>query len=91
MALPSTQCAPVHGCRQGRFHSAKAKFEQDYIVTTFSSFDEDGSGTIDRDEFAKLCWRVLGSMSPEDVQSQLQKIDANGDGEISLDEFRAWW
>ena len=72
-----------------RFEKAKAQYEREYLLATFRSFDEDGSGSIDREEFTRCCWRVLGGLSDEEVTAELEVIDANGDGEISLDEFQA--
>ncbi|XDV23071.1 hypothetical protein PO909_027787 [Leuciscus waleckii] len=60
----------------------------------FKLFDMDGSGCIDRDELLlifKAVHAINGEdqeLTPEDLADMVfNKIDVNGDGELSLDEF----
>ncbi|CAM4662388.1 unnamed protein product [Leuciscus chuanchicus] len=60
----------------------------------FKLFDMDGSGCIERDELLlifKAVHAINGEdqeISPEDLADMVfNKIDVNGDGELSLDEF----
>lgn len=51
-------------------------------------FDKDGSGLISASEIKE----VLGfgkAMSEEAVDEVIKQVDANGDGEISFEEFSA--
>lgn len=57
----------------------------------FKTYDRDGSGSIDRGEFARLL-EALGSTPTEDeLAVALEVVDANHSGRISWDEFKAWW
>ncbi|KAG1946229.1 guanylyl cyclase-activating protein 1-like [Pimephales promelas] len=60
----------------------------------FKLFDMDGSGCIDRDELL-LIFKAVHAINGEDQEISAEdladmvfnKIDVNGDGELSLDEF----
>ena len=61
--------------------------------TSFSSFDADGSGFLDRAELLAMATEMFGGESTEgpQVQEQIEKmvasVDANGDGQVSWEEF----
>jgi calcium-binding protein CML len=61
--------------------------------TSFSSFDADGSGFLDRAELLAMATELFGggSMEGPQVQEQIEKmvasVDANGDGQVSWEEF----
>jgi len=68
----------------------------DKIRKRFDSFDLDGSGKIDYEEFFKMLMYVLKATSPEDVsddraQRFWSEIDEDGSGEIDFPEFVAWF
>ena len=48
------------------------------------SIDKDNSGTIDPSELSKLG----GNMSKRKLESLMKKLDTDGDGKITLEEFR---
>ena len=49
-------------------------------------FDKDGSGTIEPNEIKEvLCYGK--SMGEEQINEIIREVDANGDGEISFEEF----
>ena len=59
----------------------------------FDAVDVDGSGFIDEPELKQVMASVAGdigmdSPSDSDVRDVLKELDANGDGKISLDEFK---
>jgi calcium-dependent protein kinase len=61
------------------------------LRTAFRLFDTDGSGRIDRSEFAQMLCKLglpVGS-KPEDMERIFASADADGDGEISFAEFYA--
>ena len=58
----------------------------------FHKYDADGGGTIDASELAALCFDMGMTFEDEaDKQLVLSMLDTDGDGEVSLDEFKVWW
>jgi calcium-dependent protein kinase len=56
------------------------------LQTAFKMFDKDGGGSISIDEIKQVL--SFGQNLDEEVISQIIKqVDANGDGEISYEEF----
>jgi Ca2+-binding EF-hand superfamily protein len=55
----------------------------------FDVFDSDRSGFIDRKELKKLMKKLGQALSDEELDAMMEEVDANGDGEISFDEFKA--
>ena len=82
---------------RARFDGASAGYTETYVRETFDSFDNDKGGTIDPDEFRRLCQRISQPSSERwgdseaEVQEALEIIDEDGDGETTFDEFRVWW
>ena len=51
-------------------------------------FDKDGSGIISADEIREVLQSGQSeTMSIKDVDAIIRQVDANGDGEISFEEF----
>ena len=60
----------------------------DYMVKkTFNMFDEDGSGDIDKCEFAKLTDALGLQINERKKQELLRELDKEGSGTIDYDEF----
>ena len=58
----------------------------------FSVLDQDGSGTISASELKSALIKGGSSqVSEEEIQSLISQVDANGDGELQLDEFEVLW
>jgi len=55
----------------------------------FNAFDLDGSGTIDRKELEEVLKssEFDGVMSASELQAVMNECDADGDGEITFEEF----
>jgi len=54
------------------------------MLQTFRFFDEDGDGTISREELKK-CMRKIGEeLSDDDLNEMLNEADLNGDGQIDF-------
>jgi len=65
--------------------------DMDEILQTFLSFDRDGNGFIDRDEFAELVKVAGASMEPERLEEAFRAVDIDGNGVIDFNEFIRWW
>lgn len=54
---------------------------------SFQIFDADSSGVLSMDEFKHMIDVVWGFKPNDHVMASLRKMDANGDGQITLHEF----
>ena len=61
------------------------------VFEIFKAYDRDGSGSIDRGEFARLLEALGQNPSELELSIALDVVDANHSGRISWDEFKAWW
>jgi len=52
-------------------------------------FDADGNGVIDRSELRKVMSSLNENLTEEELDAMIKEADANGDGQISFDEFKA--
>ena len=58
----------------------------EFLQAAFKMFDKDGSGTISADEI-KAVLGFGGNVDGEAMNNIIKQVDANGDGDISFDEF----
>lgn len=65
--------------------------EHSEAFEVFKSFDRDGSGSIDRGEFARLLEALEQPVTEEELNVALDVVDSNHSGRISWPEFLAWW
>lgn len=56
----------------------------------FQEIDVDGTGEIDRDEFARLCGDLGMALSAAQIHRAFNEIDTSGDGQLSRSETFAW-
>jgi calcium-dependent protein kinase len=60
--------------------------QHDKLKAAFEMYDKDGSGSISTDEIKQVLG--VGKDISEEVWQQIVKeVDANGDGEVSFEEF----
>jgi len=57
----------------------------------FSSFDKDGSGTIDSSELAEMLLQLEIEASPQEAQALFVYLDTDDDGEIGIEDFLPWY
>lgn len=57
------------------------------ITKAFKVFDRDNSGTISRDEIRNVLKACGEDIDEDELQSMIQKIDTDGNGIISIEEF----
>lgn len=65
--------------------------DHEEVFEIFKVYDRDGSGGIDRGEFARLLEALGMTPGEEELNIALDVVDANHSGKISWDEFKAWW
>eukprot|EP00930_Biecheleria_cincta_P043239 TRINITY_DN29707_c0_g1_i1.p1 TRINITY_DN29707_c0_g1~~TRINITY_DN29707_c0_g1_i1.p1 ORF type:complete len:682 (-),score=135.39 TRINITY_DN29707_c0_g1_i1:95-1891(-) len=66
----------------------RAKYTtEDVCKTAFLLFDKDGSGNLDATEL--LDGRLLGELTPQEADQLINELDADGDLQISFEEFMA--
>lgn len=71
-------CACVRfGC--GRWAANKRNGEQ-AARKEFAALDEDGSGSLDKDELAELCVRMGKALAPAEVDALMAELDVDGSG-----------
>ena len=63
------------------------KAEQKDAKTMFMEVDTDGSGALDVGEIGKLCKEMGLKLNKKAEQKMMQELDANGDHEVSFEEF----
>jgi serine/threonine protein kinase len=57
----------------------------------FDLFDTDQNGFLDATEFQELAYALGETISKEEAQRYVNELDTNKDGQVSFDEFFAWW
>lgn len=61
------------------------------IRTLFNEIDDDGSGDLDRDEFAQLSKDMGADLTSAELDEAIREIDTDGDGLVDFEEFQSWW
>lgn len=57
----------------------------------FKKYDTDGSGKISVKEFRNLCYDKGYVLDGKELETAIQMVDVDGDGEIDYSEFEKWW
>lgn len=66
------------------------------LKKTFDSYDEDGSGTIEKQKFKQVLCKVLRLKDPTELSPQMfqrywREADADNSGSIDFEEFVLWY
>ncbi len=61
------------------------------IQRLFAEIDADHSGTLDREEIKLLALRLGKPMTERQLDEAMATMDADGGGEIDMEEFAAWF
>lgn len=61
------------------------------IDALFAQADQDNDGQINFTEFKALVRELDENLSEQELRVGFTATDANGNGRINIDEFRAWW
>ena len=57
------------------------------MVTTFRVFDKNGDGFIQLEELKAVMKSLGNKLTDKELDDMLKKYDADGDGQISYEEF----
>lgn len=57
----------------------------------FDKYDTDEDGCISTSELSFLCYDRGYPMTAEEVAAAMAKLDTDGNGTLSYDEFLNWW
>ena len=90
----SPSAAPGKGWQERWFvleGAVLSYFKQKDAKTMFMEVDKDGSGALDIDEIGKLCKEMGMKLSKKAEQKMMKDLDANGDNEVTFEEFEGWW
>lgn len=64
-----------------------AVVDESKYAESFGLIDADGNGTITAGELVRLMQALGDDVTPEAAEKAVELMDADGDGEISLEEF----
>jgi len=70
-----------------KFKKLKAGLKGD----AFAKADLDHSGTLNRAELVALCERLGVPLNRREFELMVRTLDADGDGEVSTEEFERWY
>ena len=60
------------------------------VREAFNEMDRDGSGALDKQELHEAFASLGRLFGPGDLEKTFRHMDADGDGEVSFDEFEHW-
>ncbi|KAF4317892.1 hypothetical protein BBO99_00007725 [Phytophthora kernoviae] len=66
------------------------KTDEERFELFFQDIDQDGTGEIDQDEFARLCGDLGMAMSLKQIKEVFCELDTSGDGQLDRREIITW-
>lgn len=85
---PAAATNYVDAAHQILVHDLTKEELQAALADIFDSADEDGSGTLDREEFARCLREVAVDLTDDEINYLLANVDENDDGVIDFREFQ---
>jgi Ca2+-binding EF-hand superfamily protein len=76
--------------RELRDRYGAEKTDDERFELFFQDIDRDNTGSIVRNEFARMCGELGMAMSPKQINHVFDELDTSGDGELSREEIIAW-
>jgi Ca2+-binding EF-hand superfamily protein len=67
------------------------EMQMEEVRELFDEIDEDGGGSLDKDELRELLEKLGLEVTDEKVDSVMLEMDADGEGAVELQEFLWWW
>merc|ERR1719223_1020173 len=61
------------------------------LQEAFEQIDEDGSGTLDREEVRSLVEMAGQTFTEAELDAAMTELDPSGDGQVDFDEFKKYW
>ena len=65
--------------------------EEASVRKAFDEIDEDGGGTLDREELGLLSRKLGKELTDTELDAMMAEIDVDGGGDVDFEEFYAWW
>ena len=84
-------CLCKERTEQAQRASGGGAASNELIQKLFGEIDADQSGTLDREEIKLLALRLGKPMTERQLDEAMAAMDADGGGEIDMDEFAAWF
>lgn len=89
--VPGKSGEPSNPKQLAKMHSTFSQLEIDEVGHSFDAFDIDHSGSISKEEFRELLQRLCGEVEELHFDLLVAKLDADGDGEVTKEEFCDWY
>ena len=67
------------------------EMQMEEVRELFDEIDEDGGGSLDKEELRELLEKLGMDVDDEKVDSVMLEMDADGEGTVELQEFLWWW
>ena len=77
---------PLYQYKQYQFLNSS---DEETLDKLFKEVDKDGNDELSNDEVGQLCMMFGQTVSEEEINLAIKTADADGDGKVNVDEFKA--